>query len=60
MPALNGALVAAAYVQSFAYDNLNRPTNGPVGAHAYCDGAHMHAVTGTTGAPRPGTTRPAT
>ncbi|MGE5335682.1 MAG: RHS repeat-associated core domain-containing protein, partial [Nitrososphaerota archaeon] len=38
-------LTAAHYQQSFAYDNLNRLTSGPLGAYTYGDGAHLHAAT---------------
>jgi hypothetical protein len=40
-----GTLGAASYTQTFAYDNLNRLTNGPLGGYIYGDAAHLHAVT---------------
>jgi hypothetical protein len=44
-----GTLSAASYSQSFAYDNLNRLTSGPLGNYAYGDAAHLHGATAIGG-----------
>jgi YD repeat-containing protein len=44
-----GTLSAASYTQSFAYDNLNRLTSGPLGSYIYGDSAHLHGATAIGG-----------
>jgi RHS repeat-associated protein len=43
-----GTLTAASYTQSFAYDNLNRLTSGPLGSYTY-GAAHLHGATAIGG-----------
>ncbi len=40
-----GSLTGATYTQTFAYDTLDRLTNGPWGGYTYGDSAHLHAAT---------------
>jgi RHS repeat-associated protein len=40
-----GTLTAAAYSQTFGYDNMDRLTSGPAGSYTYGDSAHLHAAT---------------
>ncbi len=45
VPVTPGSLTDAQYQQAYSYDTLDHLTSGPLGAYAYGDSTHLHAVT---------------